>query len=133
MSIEMEDVVVNRLWPPVKRGPVLPAVYVTVKGRSDEGKLNPNNKLLQALQLFDPSFRNVGTHVRQVPTHNALPEFVLLRSRPVGPGSSGSVAEFPDVDGRLFPSVVSMLDVCIGAGFETTLQSALFEPGTRRR
>ena len=55
-------------------------------------KLNPNN-LLQALQLFDPSFRIVENNTAGSDP-NALPEFRLRGDVQLGQGATGSSADF---------------------------------------
>ena len=115
MSIEMEDVVVTGMAPRKVSG--FTGRYVTVKGDQLK-KLNPNN-LLQALQLFDPSFRIVENNTAGSDP-NALPEFRLRGDVQLGQGATGSSADFQMLMGDY--SNRPNMPLFILDGFETTLQ-----------
>ena len=115
MSIEMEDVVVTGMAPRKVSG--FTGRYVTVKGDQLK-KLNPNN-LLQALQLFDPSFRIVDNNTAGSDP-NALPEFRLRGDVQLGQGATGSSADFQMLMGDY--SNRPNMPLFILDGFETTLQ-----------
>lgn len=74
-----ENVVITGMTP--RKAESFTGAYVTVKG-SELRKMNPNN-ILQALQLFDPSFRIIDNNV-QGSNPNALPEFQLRGTSQIG-------------------------------------------------
>lgn len=111
---EIEDVVVTGMAPRKVSG--YTGRFVTVKGEELK-RLNPNN-LLQALQLFDPSFRIVENNARGSDP-NALPEFRLRGD--VQLGSAGSDASSFQMMMGDYSSRPNM-PLFILDGFETTLQ-----------
>lgn len=111
-SVEMEDVVVTGMAP--RKVESFSGSYVSVKGDVLK-KLNPNN-LLQALQLFDPSFRIVENN-QQGSNPNALPEFRMRGDVQLGQ-SGGSDLDILLGDYSTRPNMpLFILD-----GFESTLQ-----------
>lgn len=111
-SVEMEGVVVTGMAPRKASG--YTGRYVTVKGEELK-KLNPNN-LLQALQVFDPSFRIVENN-EFGSDPNRLPEFRLRGDVQLG---SSSASNFNMMMGDL--SNRPNMPLFILDGFETTLQ-----------
>ncbi len=109
---EIEDVVVTGMAP--RKVESFTGGYVTVKG-SELKKLNPNN-LLQALQIFDPSFRILENNSRGSDP-NAMPEFRLRGDVQLG-GVDASSMQMMVGDYSQRPNMpLFVLD-----GFETTLQ-----------
>ena len=114
VAAELEGVVVTGMTPRKASG--FTGRYVTVKGE-DLKRLNPNN-LLQALSIFDPSFRIVENNQRGSDP-NALPEFRLRGDVQLGTVSEG-VANFQMMMGDY--SNRPNMPLFILDGFETSLQ-----------
>lgn len=113
-QMELEDVVVTGMAPRKASG--YTGRYVTVKGEELK-RLNPNN-LLQALQIFDPSFHIVENNARGSDP-NALPEFRLRGDVQLGM-VTGESANFQMMMGDY--SNRPNMPLFILDGFETSLQ-----------
>lgn len=112
---ELEDVVVTGMAPRKVSG--FTGRYVTVKGEQLK-KLNPNN-LLQALQIFDPSFRIVENN-KAGSDPNKLPEFRLRGDSQLGSLTDTDAADFQMLMGDY--SNRPNMPLFILDGFEASLQ-----------
>lgn len=112
---ELEDVVVTGMAPRKVSG--FTGRYVTVKGEELK-RLNPNN-LLQALQVFDPSFRIVENN-QYGSDPNRLPEFRLRGDSQLGALGDTDAANFQMLMGDY--SNRPNMPLFILDGFEASLQ-----------